>query len=140
MAKIGSVSEENAELIETIVSKIGLDNYMAITPLSISKSKQLIRVQKANATTEYIGKCPDSVFLYIYEAAFDMLDRKTKILLIQNALNEINYDNEKDKISIGCQQIEVSYDCYKKYGIDLLNAMEAGIIAIRQISEEENNK
>lgn len=140
MAKIESVSEENDELILNVVSSIGLSNYMTIRPLRISKSKQLIKVQKANATTEYVGDCPDTVFLYIYEEAFDRLDDRSKTLLVTDALNMIGYDDEKDKITIGCPQITVSCDGRAKYGDELINAAEAGMMAILQIEEEEKKK
>lgn len=140
MSKIGSVTEENEELITSIVSEMGLDNYLMVKPLSITKSKQLIKVQKANATTEYIGKCPDSVFMYVYEAAFDRLDGRAKELLVRDALNSVNYDTEKDKIVMGCPQITVSCDGRAKYGDELVNAAEAGVLAIRQIEEEDKEK
>lgn len=140
MAKLGKVSEETQELFDKIIGELGYDNYMNIEPISITKQKQLIKVARANATTEYKAKCPDSVFLYIYEAAFERLDERQKELLIRDALNGVNYDSEKDKIIIGCPQITVSVDGRAKWGDDLVNAAECAVHAMVQIEEEEKER
>ena len=140
MAKIGSLTETNEQLHDDVISKTGLDNYMIIKPLSITKAKQIVSVKKANATEEYMGNCPDTVFVYSYEAALDRLNEKTKTLLINDAVSTINYDTEKDKISVGVPMICVTLDGWRKHGVDLINAAEAGIMAIQQIEEEEKER
>ena len=140
MAKLGKVSDETQALVDKVICELGYDNYMNIEPISITKQKQLIKVARANATTEYKAKCPDSVFLYIFEAPFERLDEKQQELLIRDALNNVNYDSEKDKIIIGCPQITVSVDGRAKWGDELVNAAECGVHMILQIEEEEKER
>lgn len=140
MAKLGKVSDETQALVDKVVGELGYDNYMNIEPISITKQKQLIKVARANATTEYKAKCPDSVFLYIFEAPFERLDEKQQELLIRDALNNVNYDSEKDKIIIGCPQVTVSVDGRAKWGDELVNAAECGVHMILQVEEEEKER
>lgn len=140
MAKLGKVSEETQEMVDKIVGELGYDNYMNIEPISITKQKQLIKVARANATTEYRAKCPDTVFLYIYEAPFERLDERQRELLIRDALNCVNYDSEKDKIIIGCPQVTISVDGRAKWGDELINASECGVHMMIQIEEEEKER
>ena len=76
----------------------------------------------------------------IFQDIFDMLENKQKEILIRDAFNQINFDTEKDKITIGCPHIEVSIDGRAKWGEELLNAAEAGVHAIIQIEEEEKEE
>ncbi len=140
MAKLGKVTQETEDLVANIAAEIGLENYMNIEAISITKQKQLIKVARANATVEYKGKCPDSVFLYIYEAAFERLNDRQKELLVRDALNGVSFDTEKDKIIIGCPQIVVSRDGREKWGDELLDAAEAGLFSIIQLEEEEKER
>lgn len=140
MAKLGKVSDETQALVDKVVGELGYDNCMNIEPISITKQKQLIKVARANATTEYKAKCPDSVFLYIFEAPFERLDEKQQELLIRDALNNVNYDSEKDRIIIGCPQVTVSVDGRAKWGDELVNAAECGVHMILQVEEEEKER
>ena len=137
MAKLGSVSDETKELIEQLVADAGLENFLRVEVINIAKSKQLFKVAKANPTTEYLAKMPETVCIYVYEEAFDRLDDKAKRLTAQDAVASISFDTEKDKIIITQPQICVSLGGRMKYGEELLDAVEAGVLAIQQIEDEK---
>ena len=140
MAQFSNLSEENAELIQKISEELGLYNYVRIEGIGKVKDKQLIKVQLDNPVTKWKTNKPDTVNIFIYERAFDMLEDRQKEILIRDAFNQINFDTEKDKITIGCPRIEVSIDGRAKWGEELLNAAEAGVHAIIQIEEEEKEE
>lgn len=140
MAKFGKLSDENMELVRTISEETNLYNFMHIEGISCLKAKEVIKVQKESVVTEYKTNKPDTVNVFIYERAFDMLEDEQKELLLRDAFNGINFDSEKDKIMIGCPQIVVSLDGRAKWGDELLNAAEAGVLAIQQIEEQEKEE
>ena len=140
MAQFSNLSEENAELIQKISEELGLYNYVRIEGIGKVKDKQLIKVQLDNPVTKWKTNKPDTVNIFVYERAFDMLENKQKEILIRDAFNQINFDTEKDKITISCPHIEVSIDGRAKWGEELLNAAEAGVHAIIQIEEEEKEE
>ena len=140
MAQFSNLSEENAELIQKISEELGLYNYVRIEGIGKVKDKQLIKVQLDNPVTKWKTNKPDTVNIFIYERAFDMLEDRQKEILIRDAFNQIHFDTEKDKITIGCPYIEVTIDGRAKWGEELLNAAEAGVHAIIQIEEEEKEE
>lgn len=140
MAKLGAVSDDTRNLVDEILGKSGLVNFVNAEVMSISKQKQIVTVKRANATTEYLANKPDSICIYVYEEAFDRLDDNARFLVMEDALNTVYYDTEKDKIVITPQQISVTVGGRAKYGEALINAIEAGVHAIAQIEEEERER
>ena len=140
MAKLGAVSDDTRNLVDEILGKSGLANFVNAEVMSISKQKQIVTVKRANATTEYLANKPDSICIYVYEEAFDRLDDNARFLIMEDALNTVYYDTEKDKIVITPQQISVTVGGRAKYGEPLINAVEAGVHAIAQIEEEERER
>lgn len=140
MAKYCELGDDNLELIEKIAQETGLFNFIRIEGIAVAKSKELIKIQKESAVTEYKTNKVDTVNVFIYERAFDMLDDVQKDMLLRDAFNCITFDTDKDKIMIGCPQITVSLDGRAKWGDALLNAAEAGVLAMQQIEEQEREE
>lgn len=140
MSKVGNLSDETKNLVLDLAAEFGLERFINVEPLNVLKSKQIIKVSKANSTTEYVAKKVDMVCVYIYEKAFERLTKEQQELIVRDALNYINYDSEKGKVIIGCPSITVSIDGLSKYGEELLNASECGVHAIEQIIEEEKEE
>ena len=95
MAQFSNLSEENTELIQKISEELGLYNYVRIEGIGKVKDKQLIKVQLDNPVTKWKTNKPDTVNIFIYERAFDMLEDKQKEILIRDAFNQIHFDTEK---------------------------------------------
>lgn len=140
MAKFFELSEENAELVDTIFQETGMHNYINLTILGIPKAKELIKVSRANPLAEYVGNIPESVVCVVYEEAFDRLDDKMKRLLLTDAFNNVSYDDEKCKINVGAPQIVVTVGGRKKFGDELINAAETAIYVMQQIEEEKKER
>lgn len=140
MAKFFELTDENQTLVNDVFQDTGMHNYMNLKMVGVSKAKELIKVSKANPLAEYVGKCPDTIVCAIYEDAFDRLDEKTKRLLLIDAFGVVFYDDEKDKISIGAPQIVVTVAGRMKYGEDLINAAETGVLAIQQLEDEKREQ
>lgn len=140
MARYGKVSEETLELVDKIVGELNYENYMNIEAVSIAKQKQLIKVSRDSAMTEFKLDRPFTVTICIYEEAFDRLDDRQKEILLRDAINQITYDSEKDKITIGCPQITVSIDGRAKWGEELIDAAECAVHVMASIEEEEKER
>lgn len=137
MAKFFEISEENQEIFDDIWQESGMFNYIDLKLLGVPKAKEVIKVQKTNPQAEYLGKCPDSVIVTVFEQAFDRLDDRGKKLLAEDALSLVSFDDEKEKIIVGAPQIVVTVGGREKYGDELINVAESAVLAIQQIAEEE---
>lgn len=140
MSKFCSLTEENAELIRKIAEDTGMYQFMHIEGIGVPKAKDLITVKRETTVTEYKTKKPDTVNVFIYERAFDMLDDDNKEILLRDAFNNINYDSEKDKILIGAPRITVTIDGRAKWGNKLINAAESGVLIMQKIEQDEKEK
>lgn len=141
MGKLTKASDDVIEFVNNIVMEYDLDAFASFKVLNISGRKNpLVKVSKASATSEYFIKASNCVIVYVNEEIWDMCDDKTRDLLVRNALNGIHYDDEKDKMSVEQPEMLISLGCYRKYGKDLVDAMEVTMIAREQLAEKEKEE
>lgn len=143
MAKnLFTTSEDIAELVYDEFSKTGLDNYgIELKLMSTKKAKDIIKVSKASATTEFIIKKESVIQVCVYEAAFDRMTDEDKSILLELAFSTIIFDSEKDKLSVDSNPYTLLFNGKRKYGAEkVLNLMELTYAIISQIEEEEKMK
>lgn len=140
MAKLGKLSEDTVELIENIISETGLDNYISVKTYAVKKSKEVIKIKKAGPIEGELAKDESTVFIIVYEEAFDRLDDDAKETLMRDAINNIIFNPENGKVSIGAPRITVTTWGLQKFGDNLLRAAESAVAAIEQIAEEEKER
>lgn len=140
MAKLGKLSDDTVELIEKIVSETGLDNYISVKTYATKKSKEVIKIKKAGPIEGELAKDESTVFIIVYEEAFDRLTDNYQEILMRDVLNNIQYNPENGKITIGAPRITVTTWGLQKYGEDLLNAAESAVLTLEQIDEEQKER
>lgn len=140
MAKLFKLSEETQSLIDNIVGDAGLDRYMNIKCFGTKKQKQVFKVKKASPTEEGMGNSPDTVIIIVAEEILDRLSDEQKELLTKDAINEIAYDSEKDKIIVTQPEICATLGGRQKWGEKLIDAVEAAILVRQQIDKEEKER
>ena len=101
MAKLFKTSDEIYEFItnewsNTESSKIGV----RLKVISTQKAKQILKLSKASATTEYLIREQDVLTLVVYEEAWDRLSEMNKILLLKGIFSVVSYDTEKERLII----------------------------------------
>lgn len=146
MGKITKISEDYQELFDKVLEKTSLGFYGLDFKLGCYvKNPVGIKIIKSNPVVEFIlneeMKSPDRdrsgiISIVLYEAALDRLTDIQKELIIENALSMIEYDTEKDKVTIK-NSFGLTEGMWVKYGVDIVNAIFALEHSIRQIDEEE---
>lgn len=142
MGKLFATCEDISELILKEFDKTGLEAYgINLKIMSTKKAKDILKVSKASATTEFIIKRDSVIQVCVYEAAFDRLPDDAKEMLVEIALSTINYDSEKDKLSVESNPYMPLFNAKRKYDAQtVLNVIELGYSVITQIEEEEKMK
>ena len=140
MSKIFETSEDLANLgqskfIETGLSDVGI----RLKVLSLTKSNVAAKVQKANATTNFISHGQIDLVLYLYEDVLDRLDEDTRARLIEGALSNAYYDSDKDKLNIDNSPFGEVIRMSKKYP-HYIQDLETVQLTIEQILEEEKER
>ena len=121
MAKFFETSEDIASLAqakfeETSLPQMGIE----LKIISTTKSKNILKASKASATVQYLTK--RDALLVIYEEAFDRLSDEMKEKLMEGALSNISYDDEKDKVNVEGDIAKEIFRMRKKYDnyVDML--------------------
>lgn len=140
MAKLFKLSDETQNLIDEMVDEFGLNHYMNFKCFGIKKQRQVIKVKKASPTEEGMGDSTDCVIIIVAEDVFERLSDEQQKILLNDALSEVFYDDEKDKIIVTQPEITVTLGGWQKWGEKLINAQETAILAKEQIEEEERER
>ena len=138
MKKIYETSSEIAELVQKKFDETSLPQMaIELKLISTTKSKNVLKVSKSSATVQYLTK--KDVLLVIYEDAFDRLSDEYKEKLLEGALSNIEYDIDKDKITVDGDIAREIFRMRQKYS-NYVDILEASYLVIDQIEEEEREK
>lgn len=148
MAKLFKTSDDIYEFItnewdSTSTSRIGV----ILKVLSTPKSKQILKLSKASATTEYLIGEQDVITLIVYEEAFDRLSELQKTLLVKGVFSLVSYDDEKERIIIDNRPYADLFNMRhakdmngNEFGDEYDNALETAALVVSQIDDEERER
>lgn len=148
MAKLFKTSEDVFEFItnewkNTTCAEIGVNLKIISTP----KARQILKISKASASTEFLIREDDVITLVVYEEAWDRLDDLNKTLLIKGVFSLVNYDMDHEKVVIDNRPYADLFNmrhCMDANGNEYLdrydNCLEACSLVIEQIEDEERQK
>lgn len=135
--KFAEVSEETQELFDSVLNETNLIHFMNIYYYAVPKQRGVIKVNKLNPLGEAVSQRPGTVVITVYEEVFEKLSPEQQKMLAEDAVNQILFDDEKDKITIEAPTIAMTIGGWKKYGAELANAYEIAVLAAQQIEEEK---
>lgn len=133
------LADETESLINKVATEFGLTNYVNIKCFG-TKQKQIIKVKKASPTEEGMGKISGCVIITVFEDVFIRLNPEQQDILVRDALSQVFYDSEKDKINVVQPEVCVTLGGWQKWGEKLVNAQETAILAKQQMEEEERER
>lgn len=141
MAKIFTTSEDVAELARDMFAETQLEIYGAtLRVMSVTKAKEIVKVSRASATTEFLTKNDDIIQMFIYEAALERLDEEDQKKFFEMALSPVSYDSEKDRLVIDSTPNAGVLNMCKKYGNDFIDKVALQNVLIQQIEDEEKER
>lgn len=137
--KLREASDEYVKLVKQVADEIGIGRYVEMNVFDMMKSnKEVIKVKKTSEPMEVKLDGEDMIDVYIYEAAFDLVEEKTQRLWIENALCQVAYDLEKSKLIIGKEpSITLPLGMYNKYKDVAVQQLELAALTVQQIKEKE---
>ena len=138
MAKLFETSKDIADLAQEKWENTGLAQMgIELKVISTPKAKSILKVQRANATTNYLTK--KDVILIVFEEAFDRLTEEHKNLLMEGAISNISYDTDKDKLNVDSDFAREIFRMRRKYQ-NYVDVAEESYIVIETIEEEEKQR
>ena len=141
MAKLSMASPDIEKLVYDVANEMGLIQMgVEVQALNIKKSKEVVKISKANEVTEILSDKENLVVVIVYEAAFDRVDDKNKWMWVRMALDCVSFDMEKNKLSLTTPMVSVPLGFYQKYGNVAVQNAELALLTIQQIQDEEKEK
>ena len=141
MAKIIETSKDIVDLVDSIFERDGLSNYgIGLKVLSLTKARDVVKIARASATTNYLTSNKVDLTLFVYEEAFDRLTPNAQKMIIEMVLSNVSYDIEKDKLIVETNPFQQVFQMYKKYGEDFMNNLELSYMIIKQIEDEKKEE
>lgn len=137
MAKVFETSKEFLELAQSKFEDAGLMHTVSLRVLSTKKSKNVLKVSRANAILN--GVTHDDVVLVIYEEALDRLSDEFKEKLMEGVFSNVSYDSEKDKVIVENDIAKEIFRMRRKYE-NYVDILETAYVAMEQIEEEEKQR
>lgn len=138
MAKIFETSQDIAELAQDKFEETGLPQMgINLKVLSITKSKNVLKVSRANATTHFLTD--KDVILIVYEEAFDRLSDEFKNKLMEGAISNISYDTEKDKLNVESDIAKEIFRMRRQHE-NYVDVVETSYLVVEQIEDEEKRR
>ena len=104
----------------------------------------MVKIVKANEYAEYLSSRENLILVLINGEAFDLLPETpnegevdNRYMWLRLAMDEISYDSEKDKITIGCPKIEVPVGCYERFGKATVDSALLAQYTLAQMAEKK---
>jgi len=116
MAKFEQPFEDTKTIFDGLIVNADLDRNVTIEVLVNNRQKDIYKLVKTNDLTKY--KTNIDVFIVINESVFDQLSDVQKVIVADEALAGIHYDNEKDKLIITKSDFSTFSGLLKKYGAE----------------------
>ena len=140
--KLREASEEYVALVKQVADEIGIGKYVEMNVFDMMKSnKEVIKVKKTSEPMEVKLDGEDMIDVYIYEAAFDLVEEKTQRMWSENALCQVAYDLDKGKLIIGKEpSITLPLGMYNKYKDIAVQQLELAALTVQQIKEKEKEE
>ena len=140
MAKLFETSEDIVELAESKFEETGLAQIgINLRIMSVSKAKDILKISRAKATTEYLTNSDDLITLFVFEQAFDRLSDEQKNLLMEGVFSNVAYDTEKDKLIVDNSRYGEFIRMRRKYE-NYGDIIEVSTMMIEEIAEEEKRR
>ena len=145
MAKFFKADEGIVKTVDEIANELGLAQYgIDFEVLDVVNLKEVVKIVKANEYAEYLSGREDLILVLVNGEAFDLFPTQiaegevdNKYMWLRLAMDQISYDSEKEKITIGCPKIEVPVGCFEKYGKAAVDSALLAQYTLAQMAEKK---
>ena len=145
MAKFFKADESIVKIVDEISNELGFfQDGIDFEVLDVVNLKEVVKVVKANEYAEYLSSRENLILILCNGEAFEMLPEKVeegevdnRYMWLRLAMDQISYDTEKDKITIGCPKIEVPVGCFEKFGKAAVDSALLAQYTLAQMAEKK---
>lgn len=148
MAKFFKADESIVKIVDEISQELGFFQVgIDFEVLDVVNLKQAVKIVKANEYAEYLSSRENLILVLVNGEVFDMVPEgqdengvDNRYMWLRLAMDEIAYDDEKDKITIGCPKIEVPVGCFEKFGKAAVDSALLAQYTLAQLAEKKEQE
>ena len=131
---------DTAKIFEGAIAKANLDRVINIELLADVKSKEVYKIVKSNEITKHATK--NDVYIVINDAIFDGLEEWQQLIIAEEAITGIIFNDEKDKVEIkkgdvGITKVGAFSGILSKYGAERYEAIQESVKTLYNVEQEE---
>jgi hypothetical protein len=138
MAKYEQPFEETTDLFSELIVKTKLDQVMTITIIVDNKLKKITNVTKGSPLLKY--RAGDDIVIFLNENIFEQLTELQRHIVVEEALANIHYDSEKDKIIITKPDVVTYSGVLSKYTYETWNILSETIKTLYNVEKQAEDE
>lgn len=138
MAKYLEPFEDTENLFNTVLSETGLERLIKVIVLVQNNLKEITKVTKANDLMKHITKY--EVVIIINELIYDQLTDDQKRIVVEEAISQISFDTENDKLTITKPDFMAHSGVIRKFGFETLQTLRESVKSLYQAQKEQNDE
>jgi len=138
MAKWGKPTEETINIINEILSKTNLEQFVKVKVIiNDEQSKDVIKLKKLSPDIKFaLG---NDLLLIINENIFEQLPTPQQFMVIEEILSGVHYNNEFDRLEITSQDVKTYSGFLRKYTYDKYEVLRESIKSLYDKEKENKN-
>jgi hypothetical protein len=135
MAKYLEPFDDTKEIFNEAITKANLDLNVTFKILVDNRQKDIYRVFKANDLIKHMTN--NDIVIVINETIYDKLNLEQKIMVTEEALAGVHYDNEKEKVIITKGDVITYSGLLRRYGYEKYEVLRESIKTLYNAEKEE---
>jgi len=135
MAKYLEPFDDTKEIYNQVITKANLDLNVSIKILVDNRQKDIYRVFKANDLIKHMTN--NDIIIVINETVYDRLTEEQRIMVTEESLAGIHFDNEKEKVIITKGDVQTYSGLLRRYGYEKYEVLKESIKTIYNAEKEE---
>jgi hypothetical protein len=139
MAKFEEPFDDTKEVFRTVIDGTDLERVINIKILSNNKLKEIGKVSKSTDLVKFLSS--EDIIIQVNEEVFEKLDELQQIIVAEALVAHIEYNFEKDKLSINKPDVMGHSGVISKFGDKVyLNTLEIIREAFNSLKEQKEEQ
>jgi len=137
MAKYEEVFMDTQDLYTRLIANANLE-HIIIAILADNKAKKITDTKKSSPLMKF--RTGDDVIIILNEKIFEQLPEDQQIIIAEESLAGISYNDEKDTIEIKKEDFNVFSGVMRKYGFETIETVRESVKSLYEVEKQAEDE
>lgn len=137
MAKYEEVFNDTQDLYTKLILNANLEN-INITILADNRAKKITNTTKANPLMKF--RTGDDIIIVLNEKIFEQLPEEQQIIIAEESLGGIFYNDEKEAIEIKKEDFTAFSGVIRKYGFNTIETVRESVKSLYDVEKQAEDE